>query len=138
MPETPQGDGSPRTRQTRQINTNENTVYNGSSLGSLGGEVKKEMSFKDKSKLPTFGEDEFNMAVAKQISESPSSVKKKPSKIDKMLEEHRKRKALQQYLETKNSPGLSPILPEQRTVSKDSNITSETQQSTWSLIFIIN
>jgi len=82
--------------------------YHGSSLENLHSEVRKEMS----KEIPqTFGDDQFNSIVNQQAADSPSNNKPKPSKIERMLQEHKKKKILQKifYVEKNSqpSPGLA-------------------------------
>jgi len=84
-------DGLPR-QANASIDTN--SRYYGGSLENLNVDSKRDSHSptKDRHKLPTFGEDEFDTAVTRQLNESPAN-KVKMTKLERLLEDHKKRRA---------------------------------------------
>jgi len=81
--------------------------YHGGSLDNLYNEAKKELN---KALPPTFGDDQFNIMVNQQIADSPMNSQEKPGKIERMLQEHKKKKILQKIFAVKKEEQPSPRL----------------------------
>ena len=89
------------------------------SLEAIPSDIKH--NIKDKIQLPTFGDDQLNMVVAQQQANSPRNKKSNVSKIEQMLEQHKKRKAQQKFNELKNETDCVSPISENFVPSSDSD-----------------
>ena len=74
-----------------------------SSLEALHEDLKKENNIGHNAIIsPTFGEDDFNAVITDPVLSVLPGKKGNLNKIDMLLEEHKKRKALQNFYEFPN------------------------------------
>ena len=107
----------------RQENSNSR---HGGSLDKFAEDPKRNSLNRDRANLPpTFGEDQFNTAVLQQVLESPPPSKDKFTNVDRMLSEHRKKKAMQQKFIDLNLPDqhASPFLKKPKTPKSGSRVS---------------
>ena len=102
--------------------------YYGGSLDNLNADSKRESNAfnKDRNKLPTFGEDDFDNAVTRQLNNSPAN-KSKMTKLERLLEDHKRRRANKttDYSNKNEEPfAFTANNPQGNTTSKPNNFQS--------------
>jgi len=110
--------------RSSQRQENSNSKHNGS-LDKFTEDPKRNSLNRDRANLPpTFGEDQFNTAVLQQVLESPPPSKEKFNNVEKMLTDHKKRKAMQKFIDLKiPDQHASPFLKKQREPKSGSKVS---------------
>jgi hypothetical protein len=110
--------------RSSQRQDNSNSRHAGS-LDKVVEDPKRNSLNRDRANLPpTFGEDQFNNAVMQQVLESPPPSKDKFTNIDRMLADHKKKKAIEKFIDLKiPDQHASPYLKKQRTPKSGSKVS---------------
>jgi len=111
--------------RSSQRQDNSNSRHAGS-LDKFSEDPKRNSLNRERANMPpTFGEDQFNTAVFQQVLESPPPSKDKFTNVDRMLAEHKKKKAMQQKFIDLNHPDqhASPFLKKQKTPKSGSKVS---------------
>lgn len=119
--------------RSSQRQENSNSRHAGS-LDKFAEDPKRNSLNRERANLPpTFGEDQFNTAVLQQVLESPPPSKDKFTNVDRMLAEHRRKKAVQQqkFIDL-NLPEqhASPFLKKQKTPKSGSKVSFDLNRGT--------
>lgn len=112
-------DTSPQHSLSKNLHDSNGSHKFNSSLEAIPSDIKH--NIKDKVQLPTFGDDQLNMMVAQQQNNSPDHKKSNVSKIELLLEQHKKRKAQQKFNELKNETDCVSPISEKFVPSRDSD-----------------
>ena len=101
--------------RSSQRQENSHSKHNGS-LETFAEDPKRNSLNRDRANLPpTFGEDQFNTAVLQQVLESPPPSKEKFNNVEKMLSDHKKKRAMEKFIDLKiPDQHASPFLKKQK------------------------